>query len=728
MGRGCSHSYRRLRSVFLAALTLLLPAFSFGAPARTMEDTAFLQPVSHKFPLPEALRGTVRKMCVDQDGIVYILTARGVARLLDDRVVLDQSYRPLAGKIPVDISASYGKLYYLYPDEFLCNRDAAKFVLKLSQPFFIGAMGSEREGFLASSNTLARISDGHITPTEWTDLPPIREMIESNGSIFARTDSRVYQLGSTPVQLASIEGLTAIAVNDGTLFCGSTNGLYSVKLSQPGSTATLDQHLPALNITALTVHGGDLWAATTEGIWRKSADGAFRYFASRRWLDDDHVISIQVSPDAEVFALTQSGLNEIEFRPMTLEQKAAWYDNKIRKRHIRYGFCAELHLKTPGDITTAEMVDTDNDGTWSNYYMASQAFRFAATGDEKARRNAWETFEALERLESINPLHGFPSRTFERVGFKVSDPDRWHPAGDGIWDWKAHTSSDEVIAHMFGSGVLYETTAKTPAEKERIAAFVSKVLDHIIWHNWYLIDVDGKPTLWARWNPEYVNAFPPSIFDRRLNSAEIIAALELGYKITRNETYKAKAFELLNGSGYLENILRPMSAIGNTPGFKHKGIEMGDEWNHSDDLLAFVTYWTLYHFAFNDELKTKFAAVIKDHWLVEREERNPLWIFVCASTGAEDCDVEGALWTLRGLPLDMIDWSVRNSGRHDITRLPPNFRGRELQELLPPDERRMTRWNSQPFILDGGSGGATELAGDEFLLPYWMGRYLKLIR
>jgi hypothetical protein len=75
----------------------------------------------------------------------------------------------------------------------------------------------------------------------------------------------------------------------------------------------------------------------------------------------------------------------------------------------------------------------------------------------------------------------------------------------------------------------------------------------------------------------------------------------------------------------------------------------------------------------------------------------------------------------------MIDWNVRNSSRHDITRLPPNFRGRELRELLPPGERRITRWNAQPYVLDGGSGGHTELAGDEYLLPYWMARYLKLI-
>ena len=183
---------------------------------------------------------------------------------------------------------------------------------------------------------------------------------------------------------------------------------------------------------------------------------------------------------------------------MTLAEKAAWYENKIRQRHIRYGFCAELHLKTPGDVTTQEMIDTDNDGTWSNYYMASQAFHYGATGDETARRNAWETFDALERLESINPLKGFPARTFERVGFKVSDRDRWHEVGDGIWDWKAHTSSDEIIAHGFGSSVLYQVAARTPEEKKRIATFIGKILDHIIRNDWYLIDVDGKPTLWGR--------------------------------------------------------------------------------------------------------------------------------------------------------------------------------------------------------------------------------------
>jgi hypothetical protein len=468
---------------------------------------------------------------------------------------------------------------------------------------------------------------------------------------------------------------------------------------------------------------------TQNGVYRidvRGYDGLPDYYASRRWLLDDVVVSIGRNGH-NLLALTKLGLNEIVIEPMTLEQKAMHYEDKIRKRHIRYGFSSELHLTRAGDPTSAEMTDTDNDGTWSEYYLASQAFRFAATGDPKAHDNAWETFAAMERLESINSLGGFPARTFERKGYKVSDPDRWRDAGDGLWEWKGHTSSDEIIAHIFGCSVLWECAAKTTEEKARIKAFVTKIADHILRHDLYLVDVDGKPTLWGRWNPEYVNWFPHSIVDRRLNSAEIIGLLQFAYKISGDEKYKAKAMELFEKHGYLENILWPMKDIALTKGFIHQGNDMGDEWNHSDDLLAFDAYWVLYHSAFNSELKKKYAAAIRDHWEMEKEEKNPLFAFVYASTKPKEFDLEGALWTLRRFPWDMVDWDVHNSQRLDITKLPPNFRGRELKELLPPGERRVTRWNAHPFVLDGGSGGHIELAGDEYLLPYWMGRYLKII-
>ena len=169
-----------------------------------------------------------------------------------------------------------------------------------------------------------------------------------------------------------------------------------------------------------------------------------------------------------------------------------------------------------------------------------------------------------------------------------------------------------------------------------------------------------------------------------------------------------------------------MSAIHPTPGYVHEGNEMGDEWNHSDDELAFFTYWVLCRFAFTPDLKAKYLAAVRGHWDIEKAERYPIWNFIYAGCGAREYDPAGAVWTLRGTPLDTINWPVHNSHRLDITRREPNFMHRELVELLPPGERLVARINTQPFILDAGDG-LTDFPGDEYLIGYWLGRQVGAI-
>ena len=95
--------------------------------------------------------------------------------------------------------------------------------------------------------------------------------------------------------------------------------------------------------------------------------------------------------------------------------------------------------------------------------------------------------------------------------------------------------------------------------------------------------------------------------DRKINSSNIIGMLQTAYHFTKKEIYKEKADELMNEHGYLENLMRPMNAIGQAP-------DDADDWSKmlSDDgiipmmkciLLAtgdFIDY------AFNDELKAKY--------------------------------------------------------------------------------------------------------------------------
>jgi hypothetical protein len=47
--------------------------------------------------------------------------------------------------------------------------------------------------------------------------------------------------------------------------------------------------------------------------------------------------------------------------------------------------------------------------------------------------------------------------------------------------------------------------------------------------------------------------------------------------------------------------------------------------------------------------------------------------------------------------------------------------------VLPYDERRCDRWNTDQYRVDGGMGAVIEMDGADVLAPYWMGRYYGFI-
>jgi hypothetical protein len=83
---------------------------------------------------------------------------------------------------------------------------------------------------------------------------------------------------------------------------------------------------------------------------------------------------------------------------------------------------------------------------------------------------------------------------------------------------------------------------------------------------------------------------------------------------------------------------------------------------------------------------------------------------------------------LQRYPLDLVNWRIVNSRRKDLDFIAPNFRRQTITEVLPPDELPIERHNANLFNLDGGNNGKSEnSAGDIWLLPYWLGRYLGVI-
>jgi len=693
-------------------------------------DAPFKQATSVKYSLSDDLKGAeLKKVLVDYNDIVYVLTNKGLYRdYYENEISKDLFYRLLATKIPVDITIqeSTGYLYYLYADEFLTNAHAGTIYKYVPKNDFQRILVNEDDQVLLIGNKKASLY--YRTEKKSDHKLPKGKLLKAyvyNKKFYYLTSDAIYRLEDDKWKaLYKGQNLTAITFKPNEIFVATTNGYYSVSIYDGKSILEKNTKLPVTNLTDIKQVGNQLWFATDNGAFLKESD-QFRYFSGRRWLDNDNVLDISSDSKGDVYFLTQTGLNRVKYIKQTLADKTKKYQDDIRKYHMRFGWVNEIRYKIQGDLKSANSQDNDNDGLWTSLYLGSQVFRYATTGEDIAKQYVWETFENFERLLTVNPLKGFPSRTFERRGI-LEYGDAWRPSHEEEWDWKGTTSTDEYIAYLFVASLMDEFITETKEEKQRVANFIDAIMTHIIENDYYFVDVDGKPTRWGRWNPEYVNWYPLYVSDRKLNSAHLIAGLQLAYSLTGKEIYKKEAFKMMDKYGYLENIMAPMKGMRKTLDYNHMGDIMGDSWNHSDDEMSFINYYVLDKYAFNCDLKKKYVEVTREHWEMERPEKDGLWeMLTYAVSGV--IDIASTMYYLREFNVDLDRYSTKNSHRKDLEFLPENYRGQATKKLLYPSEREMLRHNSNPFTLDQGGGQFSRLAGDEYLLPYWMARYYKII-
>lgn len=525
------------------------------------------------------------------------------------------------------------------------------------------------------------------------------------------------------------------------------------------------ESLPVRSVLTVVGDGqGGYWVGTDLGAaWWDGKE--WHYRQGRRWLPGDRVESIAVDSAGRAWFQTDGGIGVIEPQPMTLAEKAAFYEQEIDKRHRRtpYGYVLEAELKTPGDLTAWTNHDSDNDGLWTGMYGAAQCFAYGATKDPKARERATNAFRALAFLSEVtqggsHPAPpGFPARAIlptsgpdpnrhdslerdqrqQREGdrkWKILAP-RWPRSADGQWYWKTDTSSDELDGHYFLYGLYYDLVASNEAEREEVRAVVRRITDHLLAHDYALIDHDGKPTRWAVFGPDAINLDPTWWVERGLNSLSMLTYLRVAAHVTGDAKYDAAARGLIEKHGYLNNLMFPKATLGVGGG------------NQSDDEMAFMNYYHLLKYEQDPKVKAMVAMSLAGYWELERPELNPFFNFVAASQlkgmsyadahDTYDLSPKGA-WleesadTLRRFPLNLVDWPLRNSHRADLVPLPAYIRPdarpgtlflRKSGKVLPVDERTVFHWNVDPYRVDTGGSGKRVADGSSFLLPYYMGLF-----
>jgi hypothetical protein len=506
-------------------------------------------------------------------------------------------------------------------------------------------------------------------------------------------------------------------------FARMTAGKVSVRRQlDPAKHAALRQAVmrwPTTQFTVIHVESPSVtWVGTKQGAIRLSDDyKKLEYFCGPRWLPDDQVSGIG-SDGPATWIETPKGFSRIEYKPMTLADKSRVFVDRVQKRHNRWGLTADSLLRVSGDVSTNQMVSTDNDGLWTAIYVAAECFRYRVTGEADARENARRGMQAIIRLEAITGAPGFPARSFIKVGEDAQPGDgEWHDTPDKAWRWKGDTSSDEVVGHYFVYPIYYDLVADED-EKPTLRAAIDRITNRILDNDYQLTDVDGKATTWGWWGPRTIWEDPD---ETGLRALHILSHLRVAMHLTAEPQYRAKyraAYDDLIKNHKYHLLTR------------NQKIMVPGRINHSDDELAFLSYYPLLRYETDPRLLATYKNSLERSWQIERPERNPLWNFIyAAGTGAKEFDRAESIRTLREIPMEMVQWSVRNSQRLDlpIDPLADRFGNRQSLIVLPYDELPVSKWNGNPYILDGGGGGQGEDDGAYFLLPYWMGRYHKLI-
>lgn len=513
---------------------------------------------------------------------------------------------------------------------------------------------------------------------------------------------------------------------------------------------------------------GSVWFGTHRGAIRFDNTG-WHYRQGRLWLPGDDVRAITVAADGDVWVATNAGISRIRFTSMSLAEKARFFEEEIDKRHRRtpYGYVLEVSLNRKGDLSQWTQHDSDNDGLWTSMYGAGECYAYAATHSAEARKRAIAAFDALRFLGTVaqGGEHPAPKGFVARSILPTSGPDpnvhdspehdrqmratrdhswkqlapRWPRSADGKWYWKTDTSSDELDGHYFFYGLYYDLVAQPGPEREALQAHVKALTDHLVEHNFQLVDHDGKPTRWSVFNPENLNHNRNWWEERGLNSLSILTYLKVTEHVTGDPKYGRIAKELIEKHGYGMNVMIQKTHLGMAGG------------NQSDDEMYFMNFYHLVAYEKDPDLRQKYMQSFYRHWQNEQPERSALFNFMYAcrgegqtfddAFGAHDLSPQGdwlqdSVDMLERVPMERINWGHANSHRRDLRLLPAALnepgeapRGYRVDgKVIPIDETFTNHWNYDPWDFDSHGDGGSVADGAFFLLPYYMGLYHQFIQ
>jgi hypothetical protein len=221
--------------------------------------------------------------------------------------------------------------------------------------------------------------------------------------------------------------------------------------------------------------------------------------------------------------------------------------------------------------------------------------------------------------------------------------------------------------------------------------------------------------------PQYVRLIEP------MNSLLLLQLLKIAHHVTGDERFAREYRRLAVDEKYGETAVNARHVLG--------GV------NFSDDVLLFLAYYPLLKYETDPALRALYVKSLDHVWQgIARipganAQANPYYGFVANEFLKDNNGVAPGIATLRWFPLDM-KWNRGTIAGYEkkfgFTFDPaPQSPPAEPEKAVPVDrrEKSWSAWVMNPFKTAGDrtKDEAIEYNGHDYLMAYWLGRYLSLI-
>jgi len=406
------------------------------------------------------------------------------------------------------------------------------------------------------------------------------------------------------------------------------------------------------------------------------------------------------------------------------------------------------------DLATFDHVDmSDNVGTWTALYAASQAFRYAATRDPEALANLRQAIRGEQAMLAITGVRGLFTRVFvdpALPGFPSAEQlAAWYPDCDlaaghckrfnevtegpyAGWWFKNDVSKDEYAAHLFSMAVAWELV-EDPEVRERVADVVTAVGDHLVDNGLRIVDIDGAVTTYGRLYATGLDDFPG--FNALLALSWVkLAAVVGGAKY--DDFYRRCLLQEEGATACIPG--EPPRPYTDYLGAVGLDLDCGTNWNNHN--MAQLAVYALLRMETDPARQAAYRTALRDQlWAADdprpmSAQQNSLYTFFYL-VNREPADpwpaeaARAALCVLQRFPAEKFHHATDT-----IDRYPEVCRDRSDDPLtdvvVPIDETGMDNflWIRNPYELEREPEDRQHVdSPEDFLLAYWLGRYYGFI-